>query len=169
MKRAVGLSAWVLFLFPLPAGAQIGGLVGRGPVINSESSLNDLGSLSTGARPVRSNAPAVFHVITVSGSGLDFVPSSFVDYDQAVARGGESARYFYVPYDQAVAKGITNLPDRPTLYMTFDQATAQGMVDLAAEPKSLVRAARELRRETKSKSQAIFVQDNKGRIVRQSN
>jgi hypothetical protein len=137
-------------LFSLPAGAQTVGTTSTigGPSINAAASLSAHGSLAPPAfYSLPSSAPVQFRVTTVSGSN-DFVPSLFLTYGQALASGSAlHVRYVYVPYDEAVAKG---------------------KADLAARPKSLAQVARELRSETGSKSTAIFVQDDKGRIVKQS-
>jgi hypothetical protein len=157
MKPMVRLAASLL-LFSLPARAQL-----RGATVGS-SSINSAGSLKAPPLAAPASNPTVFRAIAVSGSSADFVPSSFLTYDRAVARGVLDVHYVYVPYDQVVT---SSPPQFHSLYVPYDQAIAKGAAALAAEPKSLAQAARELRSETGSKPEATFVEDSEGRIVRQ--
>lgn len=158
MKVILGLIA-TMALFAVPARAQLIG----GASIGSGTSVNSFGSLNSGAMtPIAPSAPTVFRVIGASGSRADFVPSSFVPYERAVADGTKHIHYAYVPYNQA----LTDTAQRDHgVFMSFEEALAKGTADLGVKRKSLTEAATESRSKTSSSSAAVFTQDNEGRIV----
>jgi hypothetical protein len=87
MKRLLGLG-FLILLVSLPARAQIGGDVFGVSSINSGGSLNgasSLGEVAFASLP----SPVELHYqnSTAHGSASDFVPSTFVPYEQALARG----------------------------------------------------------------------------------
>jgi hypothetical protein len=87
MKRLLGLG-FLILLGSLPARAQIGGDAYGVSSINSGGSLNgasSLGEVAFASLPT----PVELHYqnSTAHGSASDFVPSTFVPYEQALARG----------------------------------------------------------------------------------
>ena len=90
MKLIFGAAVLIL-LFSLPASAQGAfgnyGSVGGGPSLNSGSSLNNQGGWrGPGTRTVASAPVAEFHMSVINGSD-DYIPSTFVKFDDAVAQG----------------------------------------------------------------------------------
>ncbi|MFY9530572.1 MAG: hypothetical protein WBC04_13810 [Candidatus Acidiferrales bacterium] len=87
MKRLLGLG-FLILLVSVPARAQIGGSAYGMTSINGVSSLNGDSSMAEVVFPsVPSRVEAHYQNSSVHGSASDFVPSTFVPYEQAVARG----------------------------------------------------------------------------------
>jgi hypothetical protein len=90
MKRLLGLIAFV-FLISVPAYGQSKGATvgGSSPMNNNASGAGGGGGGTSGSAGGRlpSYPPARFDVAAFSGSTTDFVPSAFLSFDQAVARG----------------------------------------------------------------------------------
>lgn len=91
MKFIIG-AALLILLFSLPATAQgyYGnyGNVGGGPSLNSGASLNNYtGYSGVGNHSLSSNPVTTFHMTVVDGAGNEFIPSTYVPFEQAVARG----------------------------------------------------------------------------------
>ena len=136
MKRFVISAASVFFsVFLLsvstPAQTRFGGGVGGGSHGSSSG--------------IQRSPLAVFHVTVVSGTS-EYLPSSFMTYDQAVAVGkAQSERDAYMPFAQAVTKGIT-------------KEAVRGRIPAVASAANHA--------DSVQKSRVVFVQDNSGRIVR---
>jgi hypothetical protein len=56
----------------------------------------------------------------------------------------------------------------PSVYVPFDQAVAEGRAALAAKPKTLAEVALENRAAKKVKSEVAVIQNDDGRVVRQT-
>jgi hypothetical protein len=159
MKVFLGLVA-AATLFVVPARAQLVG----GASIGGGGSISSIGSLNAGAMvPIAPSAPTVFRVVAASGSRADFVPSSFLPFDRAVAAGMRNIHFAYLPYNQEVTG--KDQRDRG-VFMSFEEVLTKGAQDLAAKPKSVTEAATDSRSKASSSSAAVFTQDNEGRIVR---
>jgi hypothetical protein len=89
--------------------------------------------------PLNTSQPTQFRVILVSGSQADFVPSSFMAFEQAVALGAANPAH--------------------TRFMSFEQAVQKGIADLNAQAKSPAEAARQYRRQ-RHQTEAESKRDN---------
>jgi hypothetical protein len=150
MKLFILLGALALCAFAARAqSVGIGTTVGNAPGINATSSINNSGAIAGVAFPsLPPLPPTQFRVTVTSGSGETFAPSAFM------------------PYKQAIAAGLSS-PTR-SLFVDYRQALAEGIAELNAKPKSVAQAALENRREERAKAEARFVQDEFGRVVKQS-
>jgi hypothetical protein len=141
MKLLLAFS--VLVLCAVPARAQFGSTVGSG------GSINQSGGLGAVSFPyLSSNPPTQFRILVATGSDAGFVPSAFLPFTRAVAVGDSSSS--------------------AAVFMEYRQAVAAGVAELAAKQKSLAQVARENRSKDRPKSAIAFVQDQSGRLVRQS-
>jgi hypothetical protein len=124
MKRAIGIAAFILF-FAVPAHAQ-----GKGASVAMGSSSTGAsynggsgggGGYSGGGGTVsHHNYPrAQFAVGAVSGSQEDFVPSSYLPFDRAVAEG-QAALDAAAKSPAQTAEATSNAP-RPHAKVTFVQ------------------------------------------------
>lgn len=91
MKFIIG-AALLILLFSLPANAQgyFGnyGYVGGGPSLNSSASMNNYTGFSGVGNHILASSPVTtFHMTVVDGAGNEFIPSTFVPFEQAVAQG----------------------------------------------------------------------------------
>ena len=120
LRMLIGVILVMLFC-SLPAHAQFGSITG--PAFPATVSC----------------PPAQFRVITVSGSEGTFLPSSFMQYDEAVALGSVS-------------------PSHP-LFMSYDQAIEKGLADQNARAQSPAEAARQYRAERRHRAEAETKRD----------
>lgn len=142
MKRLI-ISGVAVLLLSLSARGQtrVGGSAGSG--LSGGGASGAGGSYSSGSA-FRRSALTLFHVTVVTGE--EYVPSSFVAYDQALASGrAQRANNVYMSFDQAVAKGLA-------------VEAVEHYVPAVAQPPNHG-ASRE-------KSRLVFIQDNNGRIMR---
>ena len=85
MRLFVVLGALVL-MFSLPAHAQSGQMVGGAAV--GSSALNNMNALPSMVFPSPRPLPTTrFLMRVMNGTNEDFVPSSFMNFDEAVAKG----------------------------------------------------------------------------------
>jgi hypothetical protein len=89
MKLVIGVGALIL-LFSLPALAQsYGNNVGSGGSLNTGASLNAGGGLGSVSFHTLPSIPETrFHLVVVSGSADEFIPSTYVSFQKAVEMGG---------------------------------------------------------------------------------
>jgi len=90
MKRLLCMATLVLGC-SLPAHAQFGGLAG-----------GSLGKVQF--QPLPQIPPTVFNATTVSGSRVDFTPSAFLGFDQAILDGKERLAAASVTVAEAAAE-----------------------------------------------------------------
>jgi hypothetical protein len=133
----------ILVLFAVPAHAQLGGTVGAG------AGIGNSGGLAKASFPsMRANPVTQFRVTVASGSDSTFAPSDFMPYEAALAAGSAD-------------------PVR-SMFLNYREAIAEGIAERAARPKSIADVARENRKQKRSVAYAVFVQDQLGHVVKQS-
>jgi hypothetical protein len=104
-----------------------------------------------------------------------YVGSSSTAYGSALntAQNGMAKAFFPSHYSlpdsstQMLIISGTNTDFEPSFFMTFDKALAKGVADLAVKPKTLAEVAQENRKERRPKAQTTFVQDAKGKVIKE--
>ncbi len=87
MKRLLGLGVLILS-FSLPARAQFGGSINGMGSIGGMGSINGMGGLSHVNFPDLPSQPEPrYQNSSAHGSEAEFVPSTYVPYEQALAQG----------------------------------------------------------------------------------
>lgn len=90
MKLIIGATFLILIFSASAFGQSFGtyGYIGSGPSLNSGASLNSRsGFTGVGTHTLYSTPEPRFHMTVVNGSSNDFIPSTFVPFEQAVAQG----------------------------------------------------------------------------------